>query len=207
MSQMPGAPGVDFAAMTDLVNENGSDNPNPTDHLLVAIFWGETLFNNIKQPNGTGIGFGQVEPTESKRLNASGEIVVNISRILIDPAASVDASTQVLDNLFSNLGKAEGLRGYAGYYFKTDPKWRANRQKIIDGWVACEIALLQISSNILDTLGAPDDVIAALKKARAFVPDSQTSKHITWRDALFPPISSSPGEPREPETLIRPLVP
>jgi len=181
------APGNDFATMANLVNDNGSDNPLVTDQLLIAIFWEESLFNNIKQPGGTAIGFGQIEPSELKRMNASGDIHVDVGGVLSDPEASVNATAQVLEALFSKLGKPAGLRGYAGYGFKNDASWKAARQAIINGWTSCEQALLNISSNILDAGDDPDAVIAALRKSRPFGPDAPTSNGVTWRDALFPP--------------------
>ena len=178
------SPGFDFATMADLTFHNGSQSL--TDHLLLAIFWEETLFNNIKQPNGAALGFGQVEPAELRNKNATGEISVDISRILLDPAASVDASGQMLDALVSKLGKIGALRGYAGVNYKPDPSWRAARLGIIDRWLHCEMALLNIDSDIQNVSDDPDRAVAALQKAKIFAPDSPTDKGMSWREALFP---------------------
>jgi hypothetical protein len=40
-----------------------------TTELLVAIFWEETKFQNIVQPNWKGQGFGQVETTTLPDIN------------------------------------------------------------------------------------------------------------------------------------------
>ena len=184
---MSAIPGTDVGTMTDLINENnGAQNPLVTDQLLLAIFWEESLFNNIKQIGGTAIGFGQMEPTELKRMNGAGDIQIDVSRILADPAASVDATAQMLDALVWKLGKSEALRGYAGYYFQKDAAFRARRQLTITGWLNCESGLLGISQNILDLVGAPDATIEALKKARPFNPGSPASQGRTWGQILFP---------------------
>ena len=180
-------PGNSVATISNLINENnGADNALVTDQLLMAIFWEESLFNNIKQPDGTAIGFGQVEPAELKRMNRMGQIQVDVNSILRDPATSVDAAAQMLDALFSKLGKTEALRGYAGYYFKADPQHRGKRQATINGWVACESVLLGIGQNILDLVSDSDGTMGALKHSRGFHPEAVTSKGVTWRDTLFP---------------------
>jgi Transglycosylase SLT domain len=183
---MSAIPGTDVGTMTDLINDNGAQNPLITDQLLMAIFWEESLFNNIKQIGGSAIGFGQMEPTELKRMNGAGNIQVDVSRILADPATSVDATAQMLDALAWKLGKTEALRGYAGYYFKKDAAFRARRQLIITGWLSCENGLLEISQNVLDLVDAPDATIEALKKARPFNPGSPASPGRTWGQILFP---------------------
>ncbi|MBL8229074.1 MAG: hypothetical protein JNL98_11375 [Bryobacterales bacterium] len=66
-------PGCSFAYIWDLVQKNnGIIAPTPfTPELMIAIFWEESLFNNIAQVDtGTAVGYGQVEPAEFYRFNA-----------------------------------------------------------------------------------------------------------------------------------------
>jgi Transglycosylase SLT domain len=181
------SPGNSVATMSDLINENNSsDHPLLTDQLLMAIFWEESLFNNIKQTGGTAIGFGQMEPAELARLNKSGDIQADVNRILSDPGVSVDAAAQMLDALFSKFSKDGALKAYAGFFFKKDAAFQAKRQLTITGWTSCERTLLSISQNILDIVDDPDATIRALKMSRAFNPDASTPRSGTWRDVLFP---------------------
>lgn len=41
--------------------------------LMLAIFWEETIFNNIFQSPGTAVGFGQTEPVEFYRFDVNGK--------------------------------------------------------------------------------------------------------------------------------------
>jgi hypothetical protein len=182
-------PGTDVATMSDLIFENNNSSSSfVTDHLVMAICWEESYFTNAKQQKGSAIGFGQMEPSELDRLNGTGDISVIVDQVLKDPGASIDAMAQVLDYLIIRLGKAGGLRGYAGYWSKSDAQWRGGRQLIIDGWNACERALLNISGgNIMNVIGDPDGTIAALRMAKGFNPDAGTPSGPTWRELLFPP--------------------
>lgn len=81
-------PGCSFAYIWDLVQKNnGIIAPTPfTPELIVAIFWEESLFNNIAQvDSGTAVGYGQVEPAEFYRFNA---------RNLQSPSAAMKAMAQ-----------------------------------------------------------------------------------------------------------------
>jgi len=62
---LPQLPGKTFGAMKRLVSLYNVATAKHiiTDGLLLAIFWEETLFNNVFQTDGTAVGFGQVEPS------------------------------------------------------------------------------------------------------------------------------------------------
>lgn len=172
--------------MVDLiVKNNQATHAMCTHQLLMAIFWEESLFNNNKQLGGTAIGFGQLEPAELKRMNAAGEIQVDVSRILADPAASVDAVSQFVDALLKKFSRQGALRAYAGYRFKDDPVWHANRDLLIAGWTSCELALKAVSTDFKGILNDPDQTIAALRKSRAFQPNMPANQ-TTFRGILFP---------------------
>jgi hypothetical protein len=70
---IPKLPGNSFAYMRGLILKNNhllSQLPFDPE-LVLAIFWEETLFNNIFQADaGTGVGFGQTEPYEFYRFDA-----------------------------------------------------------------------------------------------------------------------------------------
>ena len=146
--------------------------------LLLAIFWEETLFNNIPQPNGTAVGFGQVEPAELWKLKKYG-ITTNAKSVLNDPSHSVDVAACYLRHLYESQtaktkSRSEALKRYAGWYYDK-AAWRL---KIIAGWEACEKALLALGG---DWEGNPAAVIRALSLARGIDPaDTATT------GALFP---------------------
>jgi hypothetical protein len=176
---LPQQPGTDITTMDSLITFNNmADHPDVTGELIMAICWEESFFNNVKQQGGTAIGFGQMEPSELRKIRPD----LSSSDILGDPGLSIVAMSEMLDSLFQKLGRDNGLRGYAGYWFRSDNEWRTKRQKIIDGWTACEQALQQIDAYEMD----PDATIDALKKARSFDPGKKAIGGSTWRDVLFP---------------------
>jgi hypothetical protein len=161
-----------------LAFNNDADHSAVTDELMMAICWEESFFNNIRQDGGTAIGFGQMEPSELKKIRPD----LTADAILSDPGTSIEAMSDMLDALFNRLGRDGGLRGYAGYWFKSDADWRSKRQAIIDRWTACEQALQKIDAYETDA----DATIEALKKAKGFDPDKIAFGSTTWRNLLFP---------------------
>jgi hypothetical protein len=76
---LPKYPGTSFLRMWTLIQNNyttyfGRYKTAFPPEVLLAIFWEETLFNNIRQPNGEpgrdGIGFGQVQEDTIKKVNS-----------------------------------------------------------------------------------------------------------------------------------------
>ena len=62
-------PGMAYEDMYELIcaaKPPGADMIG--NELLIAIFWEESLFNNIEQRGGTAWGFGQVEPLEMRHV-------------------------------------------------------------------------------------------------------------------------------------------
>ncbi|MGH9820919.1 MAG: hypothetical protein ACRD43_12175, partial [Pyrinomonadaceae bacterium] len=77
MAALPTTPGKSYAYMVGLLNQYFSIMaPTPmTSYTMLAIFWEETMFNNIAQIDaGTGVGFGQTEPFEFYRFDAKGTL-------------------------------------------------------------------------------------------------------------------------------------
>lgn len=68
-------PGCSFQYLWDLIVKNQSIiAPTPIScELIAAIFWEETLFNNIMQvESGSAVGFGQSEPAEFYKISSRG---------------------------------------------------------------------------------------------------------------------------------------
>lgn len=154
-----------------------------TNELAMAICWEEGLFNNGKQDGGTALGFGQTEPAELQRLKKAGAINVDITKVKArDDQEAMEAMLQMLDYYIRRTpqNRREALKSYAGYNYKNTAEWHKNRNKIMDGWEACESALLDIPSYDDD----PDATVAALKLARQFDPN-HTVGGIRMIDMLF----------------------
>jgi len=107
--------------------------------LIIGICWEETFFNNIKQEDGTGVGFGQTEPAEFWKLEkdiarARGYYVPGLPRRntitasdgskIVSLAGTLDDSHAILvltalmvqlyiDLKFSSRAVLEGLAGVA----------------------------------------------------------------------------------------------
>lgn len=70
---MASQPGCTFEYIWQLTQKNNQIiAPTPFScELMIAIFWEESMFNNIAQVgSGTAVGYGQVEPAEFYRFNA-----------------------------------------------------------------------------------------------------------------------------------------
>lgn len=124
--------------------------------LLIAIFWEETRFENIKQAGGgPAVGFGQVEPPgvraacEFCGINPAWK-PTDISPH-VDDAKAVQIAGMYLHRQFcvskastKEAKKLFALRSYVGWFAKGDwfkgslAEWQRQRQAIIDGWLECE---------------------------------------------------------------------
>lgn len=151
-----------FAKMVQLVTVNPSRNPLVfTPALILAIFWEETMFQNIKQwQGGLAVGFGQIEKSSIKLANqfvsGNSNSPFSTQLILSDENVSVQASVALLDRYFSILkSKKAALMGYSG-----------QRLAIVNKWLSCEAAL---QSLLVNAFGWNQiNVEAALRKARTF---------------------------------------
>jgi hypothetical protein len=151
-----------FSKMVQLVSVNPSRNPLVfTPALMLAIFWEETMFQNIKQwRGGPAVGFGQIEKSSIKLANqfvsGNSNSPFSTESILSDDNVSVQASVALLDRYFSMLkSKNAALMGYSG-----------QRQGIVNKWLSCETAL---QSLLINAFGWNQiSVEEALRKARIF---------------------------------------
>jgi hypothetical protein len=67
---MPHKPGQSYLGMYHLIVTNRVQMYKEvfSPELIIGICWEETFFNNIKQEQGTAVGFGQTEPAEFWKL-------------------------------------------------------------------------------------------------------------------------------------------
>jgi len=191
-------PGKSYEYMVGLLNQNaGVLGPTPLSiETMLSIFWEETFFNNILQTGaGHAVGFGQTEPAEFYRFDANGSLsglakakdylVYNLPRrngkVLLgtlNDYTAVRVACAMVRDLFERGVKSKRaiLNAYGGVGFKgTQPAHLAKsggREGIIQGMLDCESALVQASK--------PNEIMAALKKARDFNQDDD------FRQILFP---------------------
>jgi hypothetical protein len=191
-------PGRSFAYMANLLNVNFQVlTPTPFGtELMLAIFWEETLFNNIFQTgSGNGVGFGQAEPAEFYRFDANGSqsqlarekgyLVHNLPprngkklTAPLDDFTSVKVPCAFVRDLFERgiKSKQSILNAYGGVGFKgPQPAHLAKeggREAIIQGMLNSESALKKAET--------PDEIMKALKLSRGFDHDDE------FREILFP---------------------
>ncbi len=202
-------PGKSYIDMLMLTLKNHRSPGMPfTPQLLMAIFWEESLFNNMRQVGrnggfGPAIGFGQVERQELDKLGTQkaqekGYYVPGVNRTttIVSDDISVQIASCMLLHLYhassatNSAGKVNfALRGYSG-----------NRQAIIDRWKACERRLLELPFSLYKIinyekplLDFEDKVMDALTLSRPFNRNAnvQVNKNgvrttVKFRQVLFP---------------------
>ena len=197
---LPSTPGKSYAQMVNLLTQNFSViAPTPMSiYTMLAIFWEETIFNNIAQAeSGTGVGFGQAEPFEFYRFDAKGSLsglakknnylVENLPRrngkVLLgtlDDNTAVRVACALVRDLFERGVKSKQgiMNAYGGVGFTGPQPARFNkaggREGVIRGILGCEQALMAATT--------PDQVLSALKIAREFNQDEQ------FKQILFPAV-------------------
>ncbi|MBN9673970.1 peptidoglycan-binding domain-containing protein [Roseibium aggregatum] len=192
---MPKLPGKSYDEMKALIGKNHGIPYVFSWELLIAICWEESLFNNQEQEKGTAWGFGQVEPSEfykfeTQQARQNGYYVANLPpRTKVGTATKLqgkltdDQSVQVVSaalrhNYYSRKhDKLDALYAYGGVYYKgPSPLSKADRIKIIQGWLNCE-KHLQFFHQGYDR----DEIIKGLNMARSF-----KSREAEFRPILFP---------------------
>lgn len=199
---MPDPAPKSFIEMLDLISQHQRRPNDPfTPELLMAIFWEESLFTNVRQKGGgTAIGFGQVEPAEmgkvtTDRAKELGYYVAGVSTSTreLDDALSVTVPSCYLLHLFhasSAPTVAErvdfALKAYAGYWYEgPSPLTKEQRLAIIGGWRRCESMLSELPFTPASARGEAsaqmeDAYMEALRHARPFSAQAM-------RGRLFPP--------------------
>lgn len=203
-------PGKSFMEMLALTLKNQRGNVF-TPHLLMAIFWEESLFTNRAQiGGGRGVGFGQVERQnffwlKQKRAEEFGYFVPGLSTntMQLDDDRAVQVAFCYLLHLYfhpDNKARSQdwSLKGYGGVREADGtPLTPAKRQAIIDGWKACALHLQMLPFSVYSIVNYPlpvreleDQIIDALKKSKPFDPDIVFQKSgggtVTFRELLFP---------------------
>ncbi|MEP7076994.1 MAG: hypothetical protein ABI878_14405 [Acidobacteriota bacterium] len=195
---LPTTPGKSYAFMVGLLNQYFSIMaPTPmTAYTMLAIFWEETMFNNIAQAeSGTGVGFGQTEPFEFYRFDAKGSLsalakkgnylVDGLPRRngkvllgMLDDGQAVQVACALVRDLFERgiKSKQSIMNAYGGVGFTGPQPARfdaaGGRESVISGILNCEKALMAATT--------ADEVLNALKIARPFNQDD------VFKKILFP---------------------
>lgn len=205
---LPKQPGKSFADMYQLTWLGNQYKEDYSDRLLLAIFWEETCFNNIKQTGkGTAVGFGQIEPSEFWTLQKYGlslpptftekitfkdknnkEITIKKvhAKSALSDALSVKATCCILHCMKQTFRTQHGVLGaYAGLeYAKQNPDVKPSfeeRLTIIKNWKSCEEQLSGITPYQTYTTAEQDTILKALNTARPF-----GSLKEQFRQVLFP---------------------
>lgn len=169
--------------------------------LMIAIFWEESFFNNVKQTGGSAWGFGQVEPAEFYKFETDqakqhGYYIGGLPRRhkvgdrtillgMLTDNQSVRVASSALRHYYwtVNTSKRGALYAYGGVNYKGNSSLtKKKRISIINGWLACE-AHLQKIPDLIHWIGLEDHVIEALRMAKNFNESSEAE----YRDILFPP--------------------
>jgi hypothetical protein len=186
---LPTTPGKSFVKMFDLIYRNNIARKQFSDRLLIAIFWEESLFNNVFQGGaGTAVGFGQVEPAEFWKLKTYGlglppvreeivkvkdqEIKKTYSRGSLSDEQAVKSAAALLDYVCKLKSRETALRSYAGYFWAKDnasaKPTAAERLQIINNWEKCADALADVKPFKQPTRDEEDGILDALQIARPF---------------------------------------
>jgi len=214
---MPDPRAKSFPDMVALTVANHRQ-PSPFSlQLMLAIFWEESLFKNVRQlEGGPGIGFGQVERKSLFFLGGNQPLAVqhgysvpgvSTATTEVSDPISVQISSCYLLHLFhhpTNPGPDKvkfALEGYAGVRAAAGtPLTATQRLAIIQGWRNCELQLAMFPLMSGKIQVTPDTFIPelevqlmnCLQKARAFAPNAPDAlgggSERTIRQRLFPPL-------------------
>ena len=190
---IPTLPGKSFVEMFDLVYTHNRYKQDFSDRLMIAIFWEESIFNNIKQTRGTALGFGQVEPSEFPKLKSYGLNLPAYSKGKCEGTLSDEQAVKVAVASLHYLRHVAKfsfeycLKGYAGVKWALDnptlaKPTAAERQKIIDNWKKCAAALEPVKPFKKPTTGEEEVILDALDISRAF-----SDARAKFRTVLFNP--------------------
>jgi len=197
---LPKKPGKSFEQMITLTMLNHGVPWVFSTELMIAIFWEESLFNNVKQTGGSAWGFGQVEPAEfykfeTEQAKQRGYYIHGLPRrqrvgdrtILLGTLTdnqSVKVASSALRHYYSTVNKSKrgALYAYGGVNYKGNSSLtKKKRISIINGWLDCEAHLQQIQ-DLIHWIGLEDHVIEALRMAKKF----GASLEAEYREILFP---------------------
>jgi hypothetical protein len=159
-----------LSEMISLLKDNNPFSQSFPNELLIAIFWEETLFQNIEQVRGAegkkGLGFGQVQEDTLPLIKVRMGRAFAKSLIAADDNMSVQVASYALETFRRGFksGSPESAykRGYAG---ATDEQ----KDQVLDGRTRGQIAdsVWQAYRDLVNCgLDNRDGVRKALMRAR-----------------------------------------
>jgi hypothetical protein len=159
-----------LSEMISLTHDNNAFNQYFPDELLIAIFWEETLFQNIEQIRGAegkkGLGFGQVQEDSLPLIRVRMGKAFPKSLITADDALSVQVASYALETFRRGLDSHSPESAYkVGYAGAT----KDQKNQVLDGRTRQQIAnsVWQASLDMVSCgLDNKDGVRAALMRAR-----------------------------------------
>jgi hypothetical protein len=159
-----------LSEMISLTHDNNAFNQYFPDELLIAIFWEETLFQNIEQIRGAegkkGLGFGQVQEDTLPLIKVVTAKAFPKSLITADDAMSVQVASYALETFRRGLDSHSPESAYkVGYAGAT----KDQKNQVLDGRTRQQIAnsVWQASLDMVSCgLNNRDGVRAALMRAR-----------------------------------------
>jgi hypothetical protein len=168
-------PGKTLQEMVDLLEQNNQFSQIIPDELMIAIFWEETMFQNIEQFQGlngqVGLGFGQVQEDSLPLIKVRLHKVFTRGLITQNENIAVEVACCYMETLRRGFKSGSVESAYKSGYAKAtpdlrnqvlDPRTGRTRGQIADAVWQASLDLIACKS--WDEKAA---VKAALMKARA----------------------------------------
>jgi hypothetical protein len=159
-----------LSEMISLTSANNAYSQSFPNELLIAIFWEETLFQNIEQVKGAdgkkGLGFGQVQEDSLPLIKVVMGKAFPKSLITADDAMSVQVASFALETFRRGIKSGRPESAYKVGYAGAD---EAKKNQVLDGRTRGQIAnsVWQASLDMQSCgLDNRDGVRAALMRAR-----------------------------------------
>ena len=159
-----------LSEMIQLTKDNNAFSNNFPDALLIAIFWEETLFQNIVQIRGAegkkGLGFGQVQEDTLPLIKVRMSRSFPKNMITADDAMSVEVASYALETFRRGIQSGSPVSAYKVGYAGASG---AQANQVLDGRTRSQIAnaVWQASLDLANCRwDDKDGVRAALMKAR-----------------------------------------
>ncbi len=158
--------GLSFYKMWDLVYEHHTDYYTVfTEELMMAIFWEESLFSNMRQIGWKvgAVGYGQVEPSSISLANLwakrdyPSDSNWTAQDVLSSERKAVQISGRLLARYYEHFkSRPKALNAYAGQPNLSIPP----------RWIQCESALVALGRSWVNSTTDEGAIKAALKLAK-----------------------------------------
>ena len=159
-----------LSEMIQLTHDNNAFSNNFPDELLIAIFWEETLFQNIVQIRGAegkkGLGFGQVQEDTLPLIKVRMSRSFPKNMITADDAMSVEVASYALETFRRGMQSGSPMSAYKVGYAGASG---AQANQVLDGRTRGQVAnaVWQASLDLANCgWDDQDGVRAALMRAR-----------------------------------------